>query len=348
VAHTRIPIVRTDRLLLRGWRDDDRAAYAAINADPEVTEFLSKRFTRAESDAMVDQMLAGWERRGYGLWAVERRTDGVLLGMTGLSRHDLPEPIGSVVEVGWRFARQAWGHGYATEAARAALGFGFERLGLAEIVSFTVPDNGRSRRVMERLGMTRDRADDFGHPLFPEGHRLRAHVMYRLSRERWAGAKVDQPKEDQHLATWKDFLAAAPEMAEKGRALFYRTGDGEALLATVREGEPPRIHPIAVGIVGGGLYGFVLPSPKQRNLETDGRYALHAYPDAAVPHEFTVRGRVRRVDEATRTALAPGWTWSVGDAPAYEFLIDEAILGERDSRDDWPPRYTTWRSDRSS
>jgi len=150
------------------------------------------------------------------------------------------------------------------------------------------------------------------------------------------------------MPSWDDFAAEAPELARKGRDLLYRTGAGEALLATVREGEPPRIHPITVGIVDGGLYGFILPSGKQRDLEVDGRYALHAYPDANAPHEFTVRGRVRRADERRRTAIGAGWTWTVGDAPAYEFLIEEAILGERASRDDWPPRYTTWRSDRSS
>lgn len=150
------------------------------------------------------------------------------------------------------------------------------------------------------------------------------------------------------MSTWKEFASAAPDLAEKGRGLLYRTGDGEALLATVREGAPPRIHPITVGIVDGGLFGFILPSGKQRDLEMDGRYALHAYPDAKVPHEFTLRGRVRRVSEPRRSAVATGWTWTVGDAPAYEFLIDEAVLGERTSRTDWPPRYTTWRSDRSS
>jgi hypothetical protein len=150
------------------------------------------------------------------------------------------------------------------------------------------------------------------------------------------------------MLSWNDFAAAAPELAEKGRALLYRTGDGEALLATVRESVPPRIHPITIGIVDDGLYGFILPSAKQRDLEVDGRYALHAYPDADVPHEFTLRGRVRRVAEPTRTTVGASWTWTVGDAPAYEFLIEEAILGERDSRKEWPPRYTIWRSERSS
>ncbi len=180
-----VPVLRTKRLILRGWRDQDRPAYAAINADPEVTRFLSKRFSREETDAMIDRMRAGWRRRGYGLWAVEREHDRVLLGMTGLSFHDFEAPFTPCVEIGWRLARSAWGRGYATEAAGAALRFGFETLGLDEIVSFTVVDNAASRRVMERLGMRHDASNDFGHPMFPEGHRLRPHVLYRLSGDDW-------------------------------------------------------------------------------------------------------------------------------------------------------------------
>lgn len=144
------------------------------------------------------------------------------------------------------------------------------------------------------------------------------------------------------LATWGAFAAAAPELAQTGRRLLYRTGAGEALIATVRDDEPPRIHPIAVAVVGEGLYCFILPSPKLRDLREDGRFALHAYPDAERPHEFQLRGRVRLVDDATRATLAPDWSFSVGSAPAFEFLIEDAVLGERDSRDDWPPLYTVW------
>jgi hypothetical protein len=144
------------------------------------------------------------------------------------------------------------------------------------------------------------------------------------------------------LATWGQFASAAPELADKGRRLLYRTGGGEALLATVRADAAPRIHPIAVAVVGEGLYGFILPSPKLRDLREDGRFALHAYPDAERPHEFQLRGRVRLVDEATRATLAPDWSFTVGSAPAFEFLIEDAVLGERDSRDDWPPLYTAW------
>jgi hypothetical protein len=146
------------------------------------------------------------------------------------------------------------------------------------------------------------------------------------------------------LATWSDLARADPELARKGYELLYRTGSGEAMIATVRGEEPPRLHPIAVGIVDGGLFAFILPSPKLTDLQQDGRYALHAYPDAAVPHEFVVRGRVRRVDGDQRAALAADWSWEVGAAAAFEFLIDDAVLGERASRDAWPPRYRAWRA----
>ncbi|HEX5241528.1 MAG TPA: hypothetical protein VFW20_11085 [Candidatus Limnocylindrales bacterium] len=143
-------------------------------------------------------------------------------------------------------------------------------------------------------------------------------------------------------ATWSELEHAAPRVASRGRELLYRTGAGEALLATVRDDAPPRIHPIAIEVADGGVFAFILASPKQRDLDEDGRFALHAYPDAEHPDEFTLRGRVRRVDDATRERLGGRWPFTVGDAPAYEFLIDDAILGERESRNAWPPRYTAW------
>jgi ribosomal-protein-alanine N-acetyltransferase len=174
-----IPRLTTGRLALRAFRDDDREPFAALNADPAVMEFFPARLTRAESDAFVDRILARWATDGHGLWAVERLEDGAFLGFTGLARLDwLDQP-----EVGWRFARSAWGHGYATEAADASLAWGFATLGLAEIVSVTTVANLRSRAVMERIGMTRDPADDFLHPNLPDGHPLRPHVLYRIRRE---------------------------------------------------------------------------------------------------------------------------------------------------------------------
>jgi len=176
-----IPELTTDRLRLRGFTDADRAPFAAMNADPDVMEHFPSTLTRTESDALVDRILTRWAEDGHGLWAVDRLYDGRLLGFAGIARLAWLE----TPEIGWRFARFAWGRGYATEAARAALAWGFDTLGLPEIVSVTTVRNGRSMRVMERIGMTRRVADDFLHPALPEDSPLRPHVMYRLSRVEW-------------------------------------------------------------------------------------------------------------------------------------------------------------------
>ena len=176
----------TPRLLLRRWRREDREPFAALNADPEVMRHFRAPLDRAASDAFVDRIEASFDELGYGLWAVEVVADGRFIGFTGLARHTFPAPFTPCVEVGWRLARDAWGHGYATEAARAALDVGFGELRLAEIVSMTAASNVRSQAVMRRLGMTRDAADDFAHPSLPEDHPLRPHVLYRISRARWA------------------------------------------------------------------------------------------------------------------------------------------------------------------
>jgi ribosomal-protein-alanine N-acetyltransferase len=181
-----IPRLTTERLLLREWRESDRAPFAAMNADPEVMRLMTRPLDRAESDAFVDRIRAHWDADGHGLWAVERRDDGSFIGFVGLAEPTFAAAFTPAVEIGWRLARPAWGHGFATEAARAALGWGFEVLGLAEIVSFTTVANTRSRAVMERLGMTHDPAEDFLHPNLPEDHPIRPHVLYRLSRETWA------------------------------------------------------------------------------------------------------------------------------------------------------------------
>ena len=174
----------TERLRLRRWRDGDRAPFAAMNADPEVMEHFVTPLTRAESDAFVDRIGRCFDERGYGLWVVEERATGAFCGYVGLWPAEFDAPFTPAVEVGWRLPRAAWGKGYATEAARAAVADGFERVGLDEIVSFTAVVNERSWRVMERLGMVRDAAGDFDHPNVPEGHPIRPHVLYRLPRER--------------------------------------------------------------------------------------------------------------------------------------------------------------------
>jgi len=174
----------TERLLLRRWRAGDREAFAALNADPEVMAHFPARLSRAESDAMVDRFEAGIEADGFGLWAVEERSSGVLLGATGLNRVGFAAPFVPAVEVGWRFVRAAWGQGFATEAAGAALSFGFDVAGLDEIVAMAVPHNERSLAVMDRLGMQRDPDGDFDHPRVPVGP-LRRHVLYRIDAPAW-------------------------------------------------------------------------------------------------------------------------------------------------------------------
>jgi RimJ/RimL family protein N-acetyltransferase len=181
-----VPELRTDRLVLRGWVPEDRAPFAALNTDPAVVEYLPGPLDGPASDALVARIEAGWAELGYGLWAVDA-PDGVgFVGFVGLSRASFEAPFTPAVEVGWRLAHAAWGHGYATEAGRAALTFGFDRVGLDEVVSFTTVRNTRSRAVMERLGLRRDPADDFEHPNLARGDPLRPHVLYRLGRAGWS------------------------------------------------------------------------------------------------------------------------------------------------------------------
>jgi RimJ/RimL family protein N-acetyltransferase len=183
------PQLSTPRLLLRRWRGDDLAPFAAINADPAVMEHFPASLSRAESDALARRIEECFEQRGYGLWAVERIEDCALLGFVGLNPVPQELPFAPAVEVGWRLGRDFWGQGYASEAARAAIAFGFGALGLEQIVSFTTRENVRSRRLMERLEMSRDPAEDFEHPLLPPGHRLRPHALYRIGRaDRVGGA----------------------------------------------------------------------------------------------------------------------------------------------------------------
>ena len=177
-----LPELKTERLLLRPWRASDRPIFAQINADLRVVECLPGVLTRAESDAMVDRLEAHFQKHGFGCWAVEIPGVADLIGFIGLAVPAFDSHFTPCVEVGWRLASEHWGRGYAPEGARAALEFGFESLRLDEIVSFTAPQNVRSRRVMEKIGMTREESEDFDHPRLPEGHVLRRHVLYRKKR----------------------------------------------------------------------------------------------------------------------------------------------------------------------
>ena len=153
-----------------------------MNADPRVMEHFPKLLSRAESDAVVARTEAHFAEHGFSLWAVEIPGVTPFAGFIGLAIPQFAAVFTPCVEIGWRLAAKFWGRGFATEGARAALDFGFQALQLAEILSFTAVENQRSRRVMEKIGMTHDSADDFDHPLLPAGHRLSRHVLYRASR----------------------------------------------------------------------------------------------------------------------------------------------------------------------
>jgi len=170
--------IRTERLVLRGWRETDREPWAAMNADPEVREFFPGTLDRAAADAAFDRFSTTLDSRGWGLWALEH--EGRFIGFTGLNPVDFEVSFAPATEVGWRLRRDAWGRGLATEAARAAVAYAFIDLGLHELVSFTAAGNSRSRAVMERIGMARDPRDDFDHPKLPADSPLRRHVLYRL------------------------------------------------------------------------------------------------------------------------------------------------------------------------
>ncbi|MFB7368967.1 GNAT family N-acetyltransferase [Streptomyces sp. NPDC056222] len=174
-----MPELRTDRLLLRRWRESDLEPWAAMNADPEVREHLGELLTREQSDAVVASMQAAFDERGFGWWALESRQTGDFIGRVGLDEVGADMPFAGV-DIGWRLRRSAWGHGYATEAALACLAFGFKTVGLPEVIASTTVTNVRSQAVMRRIGMTRDPADDFEDPSVPEGP-LRRCVLYRLA-----------------------------------------------------------------------------------------------------------------------------------------------------------------------
>ena len=176
-----------DRVCLRPWRDEDEEPFAAMNSDARVMEFFRDCLSRAQSDAMVDHIRKHFAQHGVGLWAIE--VPGVMpfIGFAGLLIPRFSAHFTPCVEVGWRLSFAYWGHGYATEAARLALRYGFGTLALSEIVSYTATTNRRSRALMERLEMRRDPADDFEYPGLPEGHPLRRHVLYRLGSASYFG-----------------------------------------------------------------------------------------------------------------------------------------------------------------
>jgi ribosomal-protein-alanine N-acetyltransferase len=173
-------MIQTDRLLLRRWTEEDREPFYRLNSDARVMEFMPACLTREESDSLLERIAAHFRKHGFGLYAAELREDESFVGFIGLSIPGFKAPFTPCVEIGWRLSAARWGRGLATEGARGVVKHAFEGLRLDEIVSFTVPENVRSRRVMEKIGMEHDASEDFDHPSLPEGHPLRRHVLYRL------------------------------------------------------------------------------------------------------------------------------------------------------------------------
>jgi RimJ/RimL family protein N-acetyltransferase len=187
------PLLETERLLLRRWREADKEPFAGMNADPRVMEYMPGLLSREQSDALVDRIEHHF-RHGFGLWAAELRDSAEFIGFIGLSKPDFDASFTPCVEVGWRLAPQYWSRGLATEGAREAVRFAFQVLRLDSLVSFTVPANLRSRRVMEKLGMTHNAEDDFDHPNLREGHPQRCQVLYRLQRSAWEQSAARRTK----------------------------------------------------------------------------------------------------------------------------------------------------------
>lgn len=183
-------VIETDRLILRPWAEKDRPSFHGMSTDPVVMEFLLPMAGRSTTDAWIDRQIAHDAEHGFCFWALESKESGSFLGAAGLLRVGYDAHFTPAVEVGWRLSRSFWGRGYAPEAAAASVQFGFERLSLPEIVANTVAGNTRSRRVMEKLGMSHEGRDDFDHPRISEGHPLRRQVLYRLSRDHWTAMEA--------------------------------------------------------------------------------------------------------------------------------------------------------------
>jgi RimJ/RimL family protein N-acetyltransferase len=189
-------VIRTERLILREWRDEDLVPFAAMGQDREVMEFFPTLLDREGSAAMIERIRTYQGSDGFSFWAVEVAGGDPFIGFAGLGRPRFTAPFTPCVEIGWRFARDAWGKGYATEAARGALDHAFGTLELDEVVAFLVPENRRSAAVCERIGMTRDPDGDFDHPniapgtISVGGHPIQRHALYRLTMAGWKARQV--------------------------------------------------------------------------------------------------------------------------------------------------------------
>lgn len=183
------PTLETERLLLRHWKKSDLPLFAALNADPRVMEHFPKALSKQESDELAGKFEEELQEKKYGLWALEIKASSRFIGFAGLHAPDFSAHFTPCIEIGWRLAYDAWGQGYAIEAASKVLEYAFSVLGLEEVVSFTAAVNFRSIKLMRKLGMFHDKEDDFFHPKLPKGHPLGPHVLYRMRKEQYFKVK---------------------------------------------------------------------------------------------------------------------------------------------------------------
>jgi len=186
---TNIIQLKTDRLILRQWLDSDLTLFADMNADPIVMKYYPDVLNRQISDSMANRLKQLISEKSWGFWAVELIKEKKFIGFVGLHEPDYNLPVTPCVEIGWRLDQNYWGKGYATEAANACLKFAFEELYLTEVYSFTSIQNRKSRQVMERIHMSNMNLN-FEHPIIPEGHPLRLHVLYKITHEQWNNIKT--------------------------------------------------------------------------------------------------------------------------------------------------------------
>ena len=181
--------IKTNRLLLRQWRDTDLEQFVAINQDPKVMRYLPKVLSHDEVQQMISKMKLSITKNGYGFYACEEKSSALCIGFIGLNKPSFKAHFTPCVEIGWRLGSQYWNQGYATEGAKAVLDFGFHELSFPEIVSFTVPNNKASIRVMEKIGLILSPKESFLHPLLPQNHKLSKHVLYRLKKSEYKNLK---------------------------------------------------------------------------------------------------------------------------------------------------------------
>jgi RimJ/RimL family protein N-acetyltransferase len=181
--------IETKRLKLRQWKMEDRPFFAVINADPIVMKYYPDILSEKESNDMAQKLESLIAQRGWGFWAVEKTDENKFIGFVGLHEPAYDLPVTPCVEIGWRLAREYWGHGYASEAAQASLGIAFDRIGLSEVYSFTSVSNKKSRAVMEKLGMVNTN-ENFKHPMISAKSPLQEHVLYKIDKQHWMGSDL--------------------------------------------------------------------------------------------------------------------------------------------------------------